>query len=233
MPPMTGSSHRRTFVARLAAGAAAFGTVLAADSTPLLSMSPRSEFKPARHALDDWFDRLNGKHRLYLDAVSPNGAGEALGFAENFALANKSAYGLDASELAIIIGYRHFATPFAFNDAMWAKYGAGWGKFLNFNDPSTNAAPVRNVWNATDLPGMQPNFGATVSSSAKSGVQFAVCEMATHFIASLTAKAAGSSTDAVYAELTNNAVANAHFVPAGIVAVNRAQERGYTFSYVG
>jgi intracellular sulfur oxidation DsrE/DsrF family protein len=37
----------------------------------------------------------------------------------------------------------------------------------------------------------------------------------------------------VFKELTENLVPNGHMVPAGIVAVNRAQERGYTFTYVG
>ncbi|MHB8839167.1 MAG: hypothetical protein ACYC7F_09475 [Gemmatimonadaceae bacterium] len=233
MPPMSGSSPRRTFVGRLAAGAAAFGAALAAESSPLRAMTPRSDFKPARHALDDWFDGIAGKHRVFFDAVSATGAGEALAFATNYTIANKNAYALEASDLALVICYRHFATPFAFNDAMWAKYGAGWGQFLNFNDPATKAPPVRNVWNATDLTGMQPNFGTTVSASVTRGVHFAICDMATHFIADLTAKAAGSTADAVYAELKANTLGNAHFVPAGIVALNRAQERGYSFSYVG
>ena len=43
---------------------------------------------------------------------------------------------------------------------------------------------------------------------------------------------AGGNADAIYRELTGHLLANAHMVPAGIVAVNRAQERGYTFSYV-
>jgi intracellular sulfur oxidation DsrE/DsrF family protein len=33
--------------------------------------------------------------------------------------------------------------------------------------------------------------------------------------------------------MTSNALANVHFVPAGIVAVNRAQERGYAVASVG
>ena len=40
------------------------------------------------------------------------------------------------------------------------------------------------------------------------------------------------NADAVYRELVANLIPNSHMVPAGIVAVNRAQERGYTFSYV-
>jgi intracellular sulfur oxidation DsrE/DsrF family protein len=65
------------------------------------------------------------------------------------------------------------------------------------------------------------------------GVHFAVCGAATHFIAGVIAKKTKAKADDVYAELAANLVANSHMVPAGIVAVNRAQERGYAFSYIG
>ena len=42
----------------------------------------------------------------------------------------------------------------------------------------------------------------------------------------------GGNVDAIVKELTSNLVPNGHMVPAGIVAVSRAQERGYTFAYV-
>jgi len=35
----------------------------------------------------------------------------------------------------------------------------------------------------------------------------------------------------VVKEITENLIGNAHMVPAGILAVNRAQERGYSFIY--
>jgi hypothetical protein len=38
------------------------------------------------------------------------------------------------------------------------------------------------------------------------------------------------NADAIYNELTTNLVSNARMVPAGIVAVNRAQERGYSLA---
>ena len=38
---------------------------------------------------------------------------------------------------------------------------------------------------------------------------------------------------AVFEELSKNLVRNAHLTPAGIVAVGRAQERGFTFGYGG
>jgi len=36
----------------------------------------------------------------------------------------------------------------------------------------------------------------------------------------------------VFKELTENLVQSGRMVPAGIVTVNRAQERGYSFVYV-
>ena len=233
MPVVPELSVRRSFLGRLAAGAAVFGTAIATGSSPLQAMAEREVYKPIRHPMDDWFDAIPGKHRIFFDAVSATGAGGALGFANNFAVANKSGYGLDANQLARVICYRHFATCFAFTDAMWQKYGPIWGGLMGFNDPKSNAAPVRNVWNATDLPGMQPNLGNPISMLVADGVHFAVCDMATHFIAGASAEKAGSTADAIYAELKANVIGNSHFVPAGIVAVNRAQERGYTFSYVG
>jgi hypothetical protein len=233
MAPITASSRRRSFIGRLAAGAAAFGAALAAGSVPAAALEPRSDFKPARHPQDDWFDEIPGKHRFFLDAVSPQGAADAIAFATNYAVANKSGYGLDAADLAVLIGYRHFATPFAFNDAVWAKYGAFWSGVINFKDPVTGAAPVRNVWNTRGLPGMQPNRGVTVSDAAARGNHFAVCDLATHVFADMTAKNVGGKAADIYAELRASALANTHFVPAGIVAVGRAQERGYAFSYIG
>jgi hypothetical protein len=62
--------------------------------------------------------------------------------------------------------------------------------------------------------------------------------MATRRTATTFAQKAGAGADdkakidALYKELTANLVPNAHIVPAGIVAVNRAQERGYTLATV-
>ena len=46
---------------------------------------------------------------------------------------------------------------------------------------------------------------------------------------SAIAKAVDGNTDAINAELIANLASNSRTVPAGIVAVNRAQERGYAF----
>jgi intracellular sulfur oxidation DsrE/DsrF family protein len=60
-------------------------------------------------------------------------------------------------------------------------------------------------------------------------VQLAVCSVATRGFAGAIAQATGGNTDNINNELVANLLTNSRMVPAGIVAVNRAQERGYTF----
>jgi intracellular sulfur oxidation DsrE/DsrF family protein len=82
--------------------------------------------------------------------------------------------------------------------------------------------------NAADYGTTLSNLGNTIDSVVKRGTQFAVCDMATHFFATQLAGATGGNADAIYKELVSNVIANSHMVPAGVVGVNRAQERGYT-----
>jgi intracellular sulfur oxidation DsrE/DsrF family protein len=63
----------------------------------------------------------------------------------------------------------------------------------------------------------------------KRGMHLAVCQMATRRYAGTIAQAVGGTSDEIYREITSNLLPNAHMVPAGIVAVSRAQEYGYTF----
>ena len=170
---------------------------------------------------------------MVVDAATPKGAGEAILYANNLFTSNKSAYGLAESELAIVVCLRHFATPFAFTDAMWAKYGKALGPMLEFVDPKTKEAPTANLYNAAGY-GMQlTNLGTTIDSVIKKGVRIAICDQATRFTASGLARAMNTTTDAIYNDLKANAVASGRFVPAGVLAINRAQERGYTLIYAG
>ena len=220
-------STRRSFVAGLGAGMAAFGTAGAVEA-----QAPAA-FVPARHADDDWWEQIPGKHRMIIDAATPKGAGEAVLYANNLYTSNKSAYGLAESDLAIVICMRHFATPFAFTDAMWAKYGKAMGPMLEFVDPKSKEAPAVNLYNATGY-GMQlTNLGTTIDSVLKRGTRIAICDQATRFTASGVARATGATVDAVYNDFKTNAFAGGRFVPAGVLAVNRAQERGYTLIHAG
>ena len=192
-----------------------------------------TRFQPPRHAQDDWFDAVPGKHRLYLDATTGAGAGDALLFAGNFLNNNKSAYSLADSDCAVVVCLRHFATPFAWTDAIWAKYGAAFTEFTKINDPKTGNAPTTNVYRSPDY-GMQlNNLGTTIDALIARGVQFAVCDTATRFVSGQLARATQGNMEVIHKELTSNTIANSHYVSAGIVATNRAQERGYTVAHCG
>ena len=147
------------------------------------------------------------------DTTTPDGFSSALLYANNYFIANQTGYGLKDSDLAVVIVARHHATQFAYNEGIWTKY----------RDELVKAAE------ATTLPDLADRLNALL----KRGAHLAVCQMATRRIAGSIAKSTGGNPDRVYDELAANLVTNAHLVPAGIVAVNRAQERGYSFAHAG
>jgi intracellular sulfur oxidation DsrE/DsrF family protein len=216
---------RRRFLSSL-------GAAIAVQPPPIPAQSTSANaWQPARHAEDDWFDKIPGKHRLVFDTTTPEGFGEALLYSNNFLDANKNAYGLDYSDVALVIVVRHNSTAFAYNDAIWSKYGGVFAQRLKFNDPRTKEPPSVNLYNAEGYGTMLTSFGVTLESVTKRGAHLAVCRLATRNLAEGIARTTGGVADKVNEELIANIVANAHMVPAGIVAVSRAQERGYTFAY--
>jgi hypothetical protein len=220
------STDRRSFLTRLGAGVTVAGTAFGSGASLATAQSGSGSFSPARHALDDWMDKIPGKHRMVFDATTPASFGAALAYAGNFLMASKE-YGLTDQDHAVIIIARHFATPFAYNDAMWAKYGKAMPPMVAIDDPKTKTRPTVNLFAATGYQDL-PNMGTTIPDVVQKGIHFAVCNLATTFFAGMMAQATGGKQDAVHTELTSNLVGNSHMVPAGIVAVNRAQERGFT-----
>lgn len=187
-----------------------------------------ARWEPTRHPKDAWLDKASIKHRVVFDTTTMEGAGNAIAFAENYFRVNKTEYGLENSELAVVIVLRHRSAPFGYNDAMWAKYGATLAARSKVEDPKTGKAPTANLYNASGYADLLANRDITLESLAKIGAQFAVCALSTRAIAGMIARAVGSNADTVLTELTNNLVSNARLVPAGVVAVSRAQEHGYT-----
>jgi len=223
------SPPRRSFLARFAA-VPLVGGLVAAEAVAARAADSGSTFVPARHSEDDWLETLPGKHRVIFDTTTSAAIGQGIFFANNFFTGNKNGYGLEPSDLAVVVGMRHQSTGFAFSDAMWAKYGAGLAERAgNFTDPKTKVVPAINVYRATGYGQELTNNGVTIDAVAKNGVHFAVCQMATRACSMAIARRTGGKAEDIYAELTANLIPNAHMVPAGIVAVTRAQERGYAF----
>jgi hypothetical protein len=226
-------SRRRAFLKQLGAGVTVAGTGLTVGATTGAAQDAGPMFHPARHAQDAWMDSLPGTHRLVIDATTPRGFAEALAFAGNFLTASAEGYNLTDHDNAVVIVARHFATPFAFKDAVWAKYGQAMPPVATLNDPKTGQRPAFNLLNAEGYGMDVPNFGTTVDAIVGRGVHIAVCQMATKFFAGLFAKAVGGTPDNAYSELAGSVFNNSHLVSAGIVAVGRAQEHGYTLAAAG
>ena len=201
---------RRSLMTGLGAAAAAAVLVPASGG----AQSGASAFRPARHQRDSWMDELKGQHRVFIDSCTPSGGAEALLYANNLYLANDSGYSLKPSDLAIIVCLRHFSTPFAYNDAAWKKYGKAFSGLIGFKDPRTGMPPSTNLMNSADYGFALPNFGVTLKSLIERGTQFAVCDMATNFMATQIAQDMGASKDNIYKELVASVIPNGHFVAA-------------------
>jgi hypothetical protein len=206
---------RRRFLARLGLGSAAIGA-LVGSAAPAAAQG-RS---PRHHAVDDWMDALPSAHRMLFDAITPPGVKTIRHYASNVFDANKSGYDVDSRDLGVIVILRHNATPLAFNDAIWRKYGAALASELELKEK----APAVNPGNAG---------GESLDSLSDLGAHFGVCAMATRRYAGILAPASGGTVDAMFEELARNLIRNAHLTPAGIIAVGRAQERGFMFGYAG
>jgi len=221
---------RRSLLSALGAVAAAL-TVGVRKAQAQTSSS--GAFQPARHPQDEWMNALPGKHRTVIDCAAASAAGTGVFYANNIFIANRNGYQLADSDVAMIIVLRHEATVFAFGDAIWSKYGAELGKMARMSDPKTNQPPSVNPLNAPEFGSVMTSAGVTAPALVKRGAHFAICDMATNRLAGVIASAVGSTPAAVYKELTANLLPNGHLVAAGVVAVNRAQELGYTMLTAG
>ena len=210
-------TDRREFLERLTVGAAAL-------TLPFSFKEGETARGPWNEA---WLDKINGKHKQFFDAVEPN-QGFALVFAWGWLNMNKETYGLTDKDLTAVVGLRHFAMPFALSDAMWQKYKIG--EAFKIDDPATKAPAVRNpVLHADGV----PFPGAELPTLAGRGVIFTACNVATAKISEKLAGNAGVTPDAAYKEWVAALQPGVTLVPIGVLAVNRAQEKGCTYCYGG
>jgi intracellular sulfur oxidation DsrE/DsrF family protein len=219
---------RRSLITGL--GIAAAG-IAATAATPAHAQRAR-RFEPARHSIDAWMDELAGRHRVFVDSATAHGGAEALLYGSNLYNVQQAAYSGDQGDFAMIVCFRHFSTGFGYNDAAWAKYGQHFSELMQFTDPATGKAPMVNLMNASGVQGL-PNFGNTIDSLVAKGTQFAICNAATQFISQQIATATNGSSDDIYEDLVASAIPNSRFVPAGVIALTRAQEYGYSVLIAG
>ena len=188
-------------------------------------------WSPAMEPQDNWLDDTPARHRQVFDTISPDGVARALTFTHTFYAANKEAYGIEAKDLAVVMILRAGSTGFGFNDTFWSKYSAGLAKRIKVTDPVTKSEAAINIYNAADRASLLPTNGLTFDALARMGGRFAICSVASRKLAAALAADMGASADAISAEMTASMIASARMAPAGIVAVNRAQEHHYALCY--
>lgn len=223
--------NKRAFVRNLLSGIG-IGAIAVATGSPA-DAEEVGNWLPAMEAQDNWLDEIGGRHRQVFDTISADGLARALTFTHTFYAANKEAYGIEAKDLAVVLILRAGSTGFGFNDKIWSKYSAGLAKRYKVTDPITKSAPLVNIYNAADRATSLPTNGLTLEALAGMGGRFAICSVASRKLAAAMAADTGGNADAIYAEMVANTIANARMAPAGIVAVNRAQEHRYALCYAG
>jgi intracellular sulfur oxidation DsrE/DsrF family protein len=212
---------RRDFLGKLAAGSAALTAACAQGTAPSAAAAPGD-------ALDTWFGGMKGTYKVIYDCAGASGAADGTFFAHNILKYSAAKLGTKTEDNSVVVCYRHFATPFGYTDAIWAKYPQI-AQMLKVDDPKTKKPATRN-WLLHDL--IEDEEGANIPGVTARGVQFAVCGAATEFIAKLLAGKTGDAK-AIETELGNALIPNAKMVAAGVVAVQRAQKAGFAYTYAG
>jgi len=203
---------RRRFLGRAAAAAAALTAGL-----PHLALAAESTDSANASEHDAWMKTVKGKHRQLFHAVELNE--RALLMASNYLDAYRDAYAAKDGEAGAAIGVHGPALALGFNDAAWAKYG--FAKNANVMDPATREPATKNIF-GTGGP-------LSIDTLQKRGIVLIMCNTALRLSSKAIARARGETPETVYTDLNASRLAGTILVPAMVVAINRAQEAGFTY----
>ena len=221
-------SDRRRFLGGLASGVATLG--LATLGSPARAAAGALNPLPAADdkSFDQWLGKIKGKHKQVFDSMMPEG-GIPLAWTRIFLETNKSVGAAESDVTAILI-LRHESIPLAMEDRLWAKYK--FGEVFKVDDMASNAPLARNAFwkpkpNELPLPGMGLN------ELLDSGVLVGVCDMALTFYSMRVAQTMKMSAEDCKKDWVSGVFGGIQIVPSGVLAINRAQERGCTYCWAG
>ncbi len=201
---------RRRFLAQLSGGLAAL-TGFAAPAT-----AQQAGLLNPEH--DAWMQRARGEHRQLFHATG-HGDGAAMLMAANYLDVYASAYGARPEHVSAVIGVHGSALPIGLVDAAWEKYELG--KRMTITDPDTKEPAKRNIF-AVGGP-------ISIDTVMRRGVVLLVCNVALTRLSGSIATALSSPQADVYNDLKTSVLPGAIVVPGLVVAMNRAQEKGFTY----
>lgn len=223
-------SDRREFFEALALGgvALAVGACATAGSPqqgPLPAAPPAAKEGPWDSS---WLDELTAKHKQIFD-VAAYADGGGLFYAKNYFNAHRDAFGTTFPDVQAVLGIHGDAYPIVFSDAIWAKYD--FGRRVKAKDPRTGKPALRNVlWQPREGEEM---YEYSVNALQPRGAKFILCNNVLRFVTRTLAGETGASYDATRAELIAGLLPKVTVVPAMVVALGLAQERGCSYVYAG
>jgi intracellular sulfur oxidation DsrE/DsrF family protein len=226
MKAITKNSTRRNFFGFLAKSAATLGLTSVVGVSSLKADALNGI--DGENELESWFDNLKGRHKMVFDAVSPNEGFQTI-WAFTFMKTNNMT-GTPDNDLGVMIVLRGKAIGLALQDSTWKKYKLG--KLFKLIDLATNAPSERNLF-YDPAEGEMPDPGISIKKLLERGVMFCVCDTAMTMNSRQVAKANGVNPDEVKKEWLASMIPGIKVVPAGVLALNRAQERGASYCYAG
>jgi intracellular sulfur oxidation DsrE/DsrF family protein len=203
---------RRGFLARMLAAGAAIG------ATTIPRVASASAASTARDD-EPWMRALSGKHRVIFHSHEPTGA-LALRWAATFLDTQKSNYGLRDADSSVVVGLNGKSIGLVFNDALWAKYPIG--ETLAMPGSANPSGPRGN--------------GAVAALIAR-GVIVLVCHNSLRasgqrFLPE-PARGDNAARTAFYEDAKDKLLPGVQLVPAMIVTLQQAQDRGCRYVYAG
>jgi hypothetical protein len=225
-----GPTPRRGFLGRLAAVAAAAGTGSTLGSTAALAQGRESPH-------DAWLNRMTGRHRCLFDAPL-HGGGLPMIHMLNYINTYRTAYGEPAAAVNAV-GTFYGAPgdpatmPLAWNDTIWEKYKIG--ELLKLDDPDTRAPTRRNMF-------YRPRAGdpvffsgamatAGIENLQRMGAVFLMCNNAfLAWVSFLSGSGTTGNPSEIEREIRANLLPGVVTVPAMVIAIEKAQEKGIAYN---
>jgi intracellular sulfur oxidation DsrE/DsrF family protein len=215
---ITSPTARRGFLGRVAAFAA--GLTVAAPAA--LSAETRSSESSADPALDAWFGKIKGKHKMVFDAPEPNNGLVAI-WPRVYLNSMAATY---PGETTAVVILRHGAIPLGMGDALWSKYKLGEMFHIKEGDSPATRNPYATI---TGLP--IPGLG--IAELLKSGVLVGLCDVALTVNSSGAAQKMNMDPAAVKKEWIAGLLPGIQVVPSGVLGVAHSQELGCAYCFAG
>ena len=222
-------STRRSFLGKIAAGAATIGAASMAPFTAgakKISREIENSSDP-----DEWFKKIPGRYKMVFDVTQPHGV-FPFAWPRVFLITNEMA-GAAQNDVGVIVVLRHSAIPYAMEDRVWAKYNLG--EVFKAEDPVKQTAAVRNpFWQPKTgdfkVPGLG-NVAIGINELQQNGVKFCVCEMAIRVNSAAIAAKMNLDHAVVQKDFTDALLPGIHKVPSGVWALGRAQSHGFGYCF--